>query len=255
MNDSIYIAWQDDSTRSWHTIAKLIRFDDGYEFAFTEGIRKLKNIPHQLFSMPLKGRYRSSMLIPLFQSRLPSRSRTDFEKIQEWLDLSGTEDEFTRLGKFGLIPGTDSLMLYPSPTIIGNEYRLDFFVHGVRYMSREASNKCEHFDGGETLLPLFDVQNPVDPNAVALRTTDQYLIGYVPTFYAEDFRKLFQSPRSCLNSKIFVKKCNADAPAQLRLLCSIRAFVEPAFKSMNTKSHQPISAGELMLPDAKLGAS
>jgi hypothetical protein len=93
------------------------------------------------------------------------------------LNLCGNEDEFVLLSKCGLIPGTDSVLVYPEPGLSEGRYQLEFFVHGIRHMHSSASKWCEEVEQGERLFPLLDVQNPVDPNAVALRTANNVLIG------------------------------------------------------------------------------
>ena len=82
--------------------------------------------------------------------------------------MCGDEDEFVLLSKCGLIPGTDSVLVYPEPGLSEGRYQLEFFVHGIRHMHSSASKWCEEVEQGERLFPLLDVQNPVDPNAVAL---------------------------------------------------------------------------------------
>jgi hypothetical protein len=115
---NFYVAWQNQATRVWHTVARLSRSKAGYELVFTRGIASLPAIPFDLFRMDVKRRYSSDELFPLFRNRLPSRSRADFRKIAQWLNVMEGEDEFDLLSKFGLIPGTDSLLVYPEPTVI-----------------------------------------------------------------------------------------------------------------------------------------
>jgi hypothetical protein len=88
-------------------------------------------------------------------------------------------------------------------------------------------------------LPVLDVQNPVDPNAVALRRDgDSILIGYVPAFYASDFKTLLSSPRIASSARITVVKNNEDAPAQLRLLCRYISTVTQDFRALDTEEHK-----------------
>jgi hypothetical protein len=119
---SLYVAWQNQVTRVWHTVARLSRSEAGYELVFTRGVSSLLTIPADLFRMDVRKRYISNALFPLFKNRLPSRSRTDFEKMARWLNVKGDEDEFALLSKFGLIPGTDSLLVYPEPDVVSGVY-------------------------------------------------------------------------------------------------------------------------------------
>jgi hypothetical protein len=149
----------------------------------------------------------------LFKNKLPPRGRTDFAKMARWLNLCGDEDEFVLLSKCGLIPGTDSVLVYPEPGLSEGRYQLEFFVHGIRHMHSSASKWCEEVEQGERLFPLLDVQNPVDPNAVALRTANNVLIGYVPTLYTGDLKRALDSvSRHSALARISILQNNVDAP-------------------------------------------
>jgi hypothetical protein len=192
-----------------------------------------------LFNMDLNKRYKSEELIPLFRNRLPSRSRSDFRKIAGWLNLSGDENQFDLLSRFGLIPGTDSILIYPEPKIGSGEYELEFFVHGIRHMGEDALERCSRIRAGDRLLPVLDVQNPVDPNAIAFRReNDPILIGYAPVFYASDLKALLSSHRIANGARITVVRNNEDAPAQLRLLCRYVSPVTQDFRALDTEDHK-----------------
>jgi hypothetical protein len=241
---SLYVAWQNQATRAWHTVARLRRLHPGYEFVFTQGVSNLLTIPSELFQMDVKRRYSSDELLPLFKNRLPSRNRTDFSKMVEWLNLSGDEDEYDLLTKFGLIPGTDSLLVYPEPEVTLERYQLEFFVHGIRHMRPDAIELCNKLTTGERLLPLLDVQNPFDQNAVAIRGVEGgVLVGYVPSFYAADFRQLLSEPEIAAKARLTVVRSNKDAPSQLKLLCRFECSIWQGFQALSTDNHQPIIDG------------
>jgi hypothetical protein len=238
---SLYVAWQDPTSRQWHTIARLQRANSGFELLFTHGIKRLHSIPSDLFGLDINKRYHSDELMPLFRNRLPSRSRPDFLKMAEWLNLSGSESEFDTLARFGLIPGTDSILMYLEPTITAAQYEFEFFVHGIRHMHKEALLICEKLRTGDRLLPLLDLQNPYDPNAVALRIPESpILLGYVPTFYAADVKQLLTNQKVSNTAAITVVRNNGDAPAQLRLLCKFRSSVPQEFRVLDTDTHRPL---------------
>jgi hypothetical protein len=89
---------------------------------------------------------------------------------------------------------------------------------------------------------MLDVQNHVDPNAIALRCEKDppLLIGYVPTFYASDFRRILGNQRLAALANIRVVRNNADAPIQMRLLCKFSASVVGEFKSLDSEDRRPI---------------
>jgi hypothetical protein len=84
---------------------------------------------------------------------------------------------------------------------------------------------------GTKLLPVLVVQNPADPNAVAIRPVDlTALIEYVPSFYAEDARKLLSQAALAASAQLTVLRLNEDAPLQLRLLCKLECPVPQGFR-------------------------
>jgi len=191
--------------------------------------------------MDVNKRYSSDELMPLFKNKLPNRNRSDFIKLVNWLNLRGNEEEFEALSKFGLIPGTDSILVYPEPQVVSGKYNLEFFVHGIRHMHRDVLVRCRDIKEGSRLLPLLDVQNPVDKNAVALRCEDEpLLIGYVPVFYAGDIRRILGDPSLAIEAQIKVVRNNEDAPVQLRLLCQFAAAVPHGFRAFDATMHKPI---------------
>jgi hypothetical protein len=246
VSDTVYVAWQDSTSRSWHTFARLTHKNNDYEFAFTKGADRLNSVPRELFRMDLKDRYRSNDLISLFKNKLPPRSRSDFLKMATWLNLRGDEKDFDLLAKFGLIPGTDSLLVYPEPDLTDGRYTLEFFVHGIRHMHKDALYYCESATTGDRLLPLLDVKNEVDGDAVALRPLEgTFLVGYVPSFYSTDLRTLLSNSKIAKTARIEVVRNNHDAPIQLRLLCRFTSDVPFEFKPLDTLSHEMISGPAL----------
>jgi hypothetical protein len=244
--DRLYIAWQDES-RSWHTIGLLTRVpESGYEFVFTEGVLALPSVLSAPFPLEPGQTYRFNDLIPILRNRLPSKSRADFMKMAGWLGLRGDEDDYTLLTRFGLIPGTDSFLIYPEPRVlVSGQYDLEFFVHGIRHMHPAAAEWCEKASAGDRLLPLLDVQNTHDQNAVALRPADEcFLIGYVPAFYSTDFRKLLSCEKCAAKARITVARNNRDAPAQLRLVCKISSPIPVNFTPLNTANHRPLQTAQ-----------
>lgn len=243
MADKLYVAWQDSNTRAWHTIGRLSRIREGYEFIFTRGVELLSKIPEELFQMNVRKKYLSDDLTALFKNKLPSRNRSDFARMAKWLNLSGGEEDFELLSKFGMIPGGDSILIYPEPLLIKGQYHLEFFVHGMRHMQGDIVSACTQISEGSKLLPLLDLQNPVDHHAVALRgSSSSLLLGYVPAFYAPDVSRILLDPKGAESCRISVLRNNSDAPIQLRLLCRLECEVSSGFRTLDTDAHQPLLA-------------
>lgn len=227
MDRHLFVAWQDDN-RGWHTIGRLSRTPDSYEFAFTHGARPLAAVLQRVFGLEVGYLYRFRTLLPIFQTRIPSSSRPDFWQMSGWLQAGEHFDEFSLLSAFGRSPGTDGLLLYPPAQQVGSQFRLEFFVHGVRHMHSDVSAWISSARPGQVILPMLDVKNEVDPNAVALRAQNGTIIlGYVPSFYARAVAGAIKDDRLLVNSSIALLAANIDAPAQLRLFCRFECPASP----------------------------
>lgn len=237
---NLFLAWQDQQTRRWHTIGRLSKREKEYEFVFTKGAAALRTVPRDLLRMEPGKRYLSSELMPVFKNRLLNPSRADFRKIADWVGIEDNDDEFKKLEKFGRVAGIDALMVYPEPIISGETYSVDFLVHGMRHLPANIMDRCKLISEGDVLTPILDVQNPVDLNAVGLKEKDwNIIIGYVPAFYANDLYRILRNSTLAMTAKINVVKNNKDAPIQLRMLCRFTSNVDPGFSQFQTTEHEP----------------
>jgi hypothetical protein len=161
--------------------------------------------------------------------------------------LRGDESDFDLLGKFGLIPGTDGLLVYPAPRVEDGRYTLEFFIHGIRHchgngekghLHGDVMTWCQSAQPGDQLFPLLDVQNEFDPNAVALRADKGTVaVGYVPRFYTRDLKSILEKPELAKNAKFELVRNNVDAPLQIRMLCRFTSEVHEDFKSLGDAAH------------------
>ncbi|MGC0326262.1 hypothetical protein ABIG06_006891 [Bradyrhizobium sp. USDA 326] len=248
----VYVAWQEPATRQWHTIARLTRVGGEYEFSFTRGAEKVAKVVQGLFNSRLTEHYVSTELISLFKNKIPPRSRSDFHKLAHWLNLRGDESEFDMLGKFGLIPGSDGLLVYSEPLISDAHYSVEFFVHGIRHVHGGLEDRhlhgdvlkwCESVSEGDQLLPMLDVQNQFDGNCIALRADEgTIVIGYVPRFYAPDMKIILSDPVLASTASFKVLRNNFDAPLQFRLLCRFESAVKPGFNPFDDSDHEAETA-------------
>jgi hypothetical protein len=246
---SVYVAWQDPGTREWHTIARLSHSTaDQYEFGFTRGAEKLRDVAKQLFNSNLEGHFFSTGLTALFRNKIPPRSRSDFSKLANWLNLTGKESDFEMLGKFGLFPGTDGLLVYPAPLVGQGRYSIEFFIHGIRHTHGDSQARhlhgdvltwCETAKVGDQLYALLDVQNQFDANSVALRADGGTIaVGYVPRFYASDLRLILGQPEFAKSARFELLRNNVDAPLQFRMLCRFTSNVPIGFLPLDDTDHE-----------------
>jgi hypothetical protein len=245
---SVFVAWQSPSTRGFFPVGRLSSFvgEDGrqfYEFAYTHGATEAHESGFRPFlSFPdLNEVYRSQELFPLFANRLMSSKRPDYPEYINRLGLDIDIDQSLGiLARSGGSRSTDTLELFPSPETTDSGYVSYFFSHGIRYLPPEAQERIERLDVGDTLLMMFDSQNKVDTNAMALRTEDMHIVGYVPRYLLHDTRELV-ALRDHVEFK--VERVNpVPAPLQQRLLVRIDACWPDNFVPFSSRPYQPLNA-------------
>jgi hypothetical protein len=238
----------DPAMGGWSPIGRL-EFENGtYRFVYTKGARTARGFTPFSGMERLEEVYESDDLFPIFKNRLLPKSRPEHEAYLRWsgFDPASQPDPIAILGVTEGIRRTDMIELFPCP--VPDEhgcYRNKFFLHGLRYMPDAARERVLALQQDEPLLPMLDIHNPADPNAVALRTTkgDQMMIGYMPRYLAHDAWKIF---RECDRDfiDVFVHRVNRDAPLQQRLLCRMQSCWPEGFQPCSSEAFQPIPQTE-----------
>lgn len=237
------LSWQNSKTREWFPIAKISKQNDTYCFQYTYGALNAKKAGFQGLAgfSDFNKTYLSDTVFPVFQNRIMNKSRRDRDEFLSWISLDESNySQFEELARTGGIKATDSLQLYPIPSPTNDRYQVQFFVHGVSHLPDNYKYRTNKLSKGEKLYLCADLQNEQDHNALLLRTADPVeLVGYVPKFFAKDFKTLFELSKS--DYEIKVVKLNLDAPEQLRLLCEISCVWPNGFKALNENSFQLLS--------------
>ena len=230
------------STR-WSPVGRL-QFSGGtYRFIYTRGASSTPGFQPFAGMKCLHTVYESTELFPVFANRMLPESRPEFEAYLRWsgFDVASRPDPIAILGITEGIRRTDTIELFPLP--VPDErgrYINRFFLHGLRYMSAETRERVSTLKPGDQLHPEFENLNGADSNAVALKTDDDHLLlGYVPRYLAQDFRKLMQ-PCQSDRLRLTVYRVNNDAPLQQRLLCELDALWPDNFKPCSGDEFQPL---------------
>jgi hypothetical protein len=189
--------------------------------------------------------YESRELFPFFANRVLSKKRPEYQEFLQWLNVPpGQDDPLTLLARTCGIRATDTLAVFPCPEQQGdNTYQVQFFSHGLRYLSAGSIERVHNLRSGDSLYVMVDVQNARDPQAVALRSDDPIaLVGFSPRYFAKDFRRLLEhcSPETV---KVVVERVNHDAPVQLRLLCRFTAPWPEGFRPCADEAYEPLVHG------------
>lgn len=247
--EAVFLAWQDPASRAWFPIGKLTcEAGEVFRFVYTAGFRDAAD---KAGLTPLIGFpevhqvYESTELFPLFKNRVMSRAREDYKTYIARLDLP--EEGSSVLSLLARSQGrrtTDSFELFPHPLSFEPDgearYRIDFFVHGLRHVAAPAQTRALALSPGERLLLLPDPQNPEDPSAIALRTEDKVLLGYVPRYYCADLGLV-----DLRRTRVEVRRVNPPpAAVQQRVLVHLEApwtegappFAQPEYQEIGARA-------------------
>lgn len=240
MANSFFINWQDPLTRRWHPVAQLWRTEHRYVFAYLRGALSSQQFRPFAGLSDVRGVYLSPELFPIFSNRMLSERRPEYRTYANWSGLGEGTDPLLLMARMEGSRATDTLQVHPVPERTAEGlFRTAFFCHAIRHMPEAAQDRVERLRDGERLFPLFDLQNPHDDEAVALRTSDPTsMIGYVPRYLAGDFRRLAVDANNRFN--ISVSRVNHGAPAQFRLLCDAVSRWPEGFKAQDDDEHSTI---------------
>jgi hypothetical protein len=66
------------------------------------------------------------------------------------------------------------------------------------------------------------------------------VVGYVPRYFAEDFRKMMEG-KIADTIRVQMDKVNPDAPIQMRLLCTLRSTWPEGFSPCSGDLYTPLA--------------
>lgn len=238
----LFIAWQEPDSRRILPIARLLKHNGGYEFAYINAVEEATRLGfHPLLTFPdLDGVYVTEMLPPLLTNRLMPRTRPDFAGYVGELGLSVEQAEpFAVLARSGGRRETDSLEIFAAPLQCANGYEGFFLARGVRHLP-ESEAALASQKPGDRLFVMADVQNETNPAALLLRTGPKHAVGYVPDHLANE---LHDAGADLTTVRITVSQVNAPPAPQLhRLLCHFNCPTTLGEKLYQGRRYHPLSA-------------
>lgn len=197
---SLLFIWRDKNSSLYFHIGTLTYDGEMYSFEYTyhskENRKLFDAMKHGFTYHPafkdIKKKYTSTALFPAFDRRAPSPERIDYFDILSDLNLSFDADRMDMLKKTRGIISNDPYFL-ESPLRLKNNNKLvtDFYISGMRH--RELSSEWENsVEIGDTLTPVLEEDNTVDPYAIKLMTNNDLWLGYVPGVYAQAVHALIK---------------------------------------------------------------
>lgn len=244
MTKELFLLWQTPSNNKWLPIAKLLYDAKEYFFKYTIGAEWARNKENFIaFSQmnDFKKIYKSDELFPLFKNRLLPKTRPEYQKYLNWLDLDENNySYFEELSRTGGSKATDSFRILQIPENKNGKYEVSFFISGIRDLTPNSINRIDRLEKNSSLYLMRDIQNKFDSSALVLRTDDPAeIVGYCPAFFVDEFNKLIDINHA-ENVKISVVKVNSEAPLQFRLLCKLSTLWPSDFISFDQEAFQTI---------------
>jgi hypothetical protein len=244
----IYVVWQDRNSRKHFPVAELTREDGTFYFNYIKGAKEAMSLGFQPFlSFPeLDLKYTSQELFPFFKNRMLQPSREEYVQSVKSLGLSPENaDPLDILSRSGGKRATDALEIFAPAQIIVNSdsekavVKYFFLVHGLSHMRTCAQSLSgKEIAPGDSLYIMHDMQNPVDNNAIVLRTEDYCNIGFIPNFLLHDIWQIAINAEN-INFKVF--QVNLNQPLQQRILCEVSAKIKSDFCSCSDAIYTSIA--------------
>ena len=244
---TLYLAWQDQRSRRWFPVGRLVHGEKGlaeYEFTYVDGASQASEIA-QFRGIPgfpeLEGHYKSPVLFPAFRNRVMNLRRPDRPEYLRQLGLDDAGwDEVSELSVSGGFSHTDNFEVFPAiePDTHGG-FQTRFILHGLRHTNPDSIQRTESLQVGESLQVAFDLNNPAATHAISVRTSDHYVLGWLPRYLVDGLHQ--DDAWKVTDVKATVAQVNFEAPLSHRLLIDFSGKLPPGFRMEDLPQYQPIA--------------
>ncbi len=167
--------------------------------------------------------YVSDELPAFFSNRVMSSARSSYAQYLEWLGIEKNLEAMSLpievLARTGGSRVTDTFHVLDRPVKLPNSFSSRFFVSGISHTT-EAEHVLAAITTGSELALLREDDNPGNPRAVLINTSDDRKIGYVPDWLCGDIHGLLED-RWELST--VAERVNPDAPDHIKVLCRVDA--------------------------------
>lgn len=209
----LLVARRNPENSAYETIGELSRDEHGYTFTYRSGVRR--GLPGM---EELSETYRSDELFPLFEHRVISPRRADYDDYLHGLGLPPSATPFEVLARSGGRSAVDTLEITPMPEV--GPVDICFLVHGIRHLSEHERLHIDQLRVGQLLDLRAGPENEFDARAV-LVTFDGHRLGYVPRPLLEYVHPMMEG-----GVTLSVEKVNsASAGFHMRLLVRLQGLL------------------------------
>jgi len=243
---SLYLAWESQQPqRAWYPIGLLLADPSRhlYRFAYTKGAKSAnKNAGLKpLDAFPdFKKLYESSELFPLFQNRILSPDREDFQEYVRQLALSPQASPLEILAVSGGERQTDNLEVFPKIERQNDRsFKCRFLLHGWRLLNPQGVERLSRLKPGDALQVAVELNNPATTLAIQLQTVpDYHMVGWSPRYLVRDLIKVLEEPAHIAAKVVQVNP--SPAPSRMRIVVELEGRWPKNYKPMSGPEFQPL---------------
>ena len=235
---TLYLAWHgSDENRFWFPVGRLDADPEEakFRFRYTYGAKKAQKhagFPTLLEFPELDGDYWAPELFPLFQNRIMSPARPDFQEYLQVLGLEANAEPIEILAANGGRRLTDTFEVFPK--LVKEEdgsFVSRFFLHGYRYVSEAGRQRLNSLEANEELYVAVELTNPRTELAVLILTTDYQVLGWAPHYLVDDLAMAMAEAGGKYSATV-VRVNPLPFPSRQRLLVEL---------SSHWTDHEPMS--------------
>lgn len=242
---TLYLGWQDRAhSRAWFPVGRLDVDLNRPSFRFrhvkgAERARETKGFELVPGFDDLYGDYTSPVLFPVFQNRVMSPRRPDFEDYVRGLALDPAMNPAVDPTSLLVVDGgrrvTDFFEVFPQ-LMKGEDgsFVCRFFLHGFDHTNGAARERMDSLEPGERLHVTLELTNPTKQPAVQIQTLDYYMIGWSPRYFAHDLMMAMAESRGEYEARV-VRLNPLPYPSSQRVLVEMRSRWE---------NHEPMSGDD-----------
>ena len=190
---TLFLAWHGTGeNRLWYPVGRLdadLQYPQ-YRFRYTVGAKRAQEEARfpLIVGFPEVDRdYNSEELFPLFQNRVMSPARPDFQSYLETLGYDGAAEPVEILAVNGGLRQTDNYEVFPKLSKQSDgSFTCRFLLHGSRHVNEHAQARLQSLSEGEELFIALELTNPATQLAVQIQTQDKYILGWAPHYLVND---------------------------------------------------------------------
>ena len=242
---TLFLAWHGaGENRLWFPIGQLdadIKHAN-YRFRYIGGAKQAQKeaaFTLRLEFPDLERDYRSPELFPLFQNRIMSPTRPDFQSYLKALSLAENADPIEILAVNGGERVTDRYEVFPKPVRQPDgSFLFRFFLHGWRYASESAQERMRRLEPGEKLVVALELNNPVAGMGLQIQTSDYQMIGWAPNYLVNDIASGMAAGPGKYEASV-VRLNPQPIPSKQRLMVELRGHWDN-YEPMSGPDYQPL---------------